>query len=110
MNLANKAGRIQHYLLEANPFKTVDSLSKLIENNLYLTDNKDIVIVNKPPGFILASCSCLIKFLKILFLINFYSNCTDKSNDTKNFIDIVKENIKKKLDWKTALRLPIVTE
>ena len=34
----------------------------------------------------------------------------DKTNDTKNFIPVLKENIKQKLNWKNALRIPIVTE
>lgn len=42
-----------HYLTKANPFKTVDSLSTLINENLTLTSNKDIAVLNKPPGFIL---------------------------------------------------------
>ena len=54
MNLAKKAGKIKHYLLESNPFKTIDSISKLIDDHLYLTDNKDLAILNKPPGLILA--------------------------------------------------------
>lgn len=60
MNLASKSGRIQHYLLESNPYKKIDSFSKLIENNLFQTQNKDIAIINKPPGLVLSSRIFLI--------------------------------------------------
>ncbi len=43
---------IQNYLFQANQYKSVDSLSKLISDHLYETTNKDIVVFNKPPGFV----------------------------------------------------------
>ena len=45
--------KIIHYFQQSNQFKTVESLSHLIENNLFTTKNQDIVLINKPPNFIL---------------------------------------------------------
>ena len=42
-----------HYLQNSNPFRTLDSLSNLINDNLILTENKNVAILNKPPGFVL---------------------------------------------------------
>ncbi len=44
--------QIGNYLAEANPFKTVASISKLVNEHLFETSNKDVVIFNKPPGFV----------------------------------------------------------
>jgi hypothetical protein len=41
-----------HYLKNANPFRTLDSLSNFMVDNLQLTENKDVVVLNKPPGFV----------------------------------------------------------
>lgn len=54
MNVAAQVSRA-HYLIRANPFKTVDSLSQLINQNLHLTKDENIALINKPPGFILSS-------------------------------------------------------
>lgn len=49
--------KIQHYFMDANPYKDVNSIAKLVTNHLHLTENhKDIVLLNKPPGFVLSSC------------------------------------------------------
>jgi hypothetical protein len=50
MNQTKKA--LTHYFNEVNPYKTVNSLSDLIHNNLiYNPDNKvQIAFLNKPPG------------------------------------------------------------
>lgn len=69
MNIAAQINRA-HYLFRANSFKTVDSLSELINQNLHLTKDKNIALLNKPPGFILSSNSfnfskTLFSFLKI---------------------------------------------
>ncbi|CAF0787290.1 unnamed protein product [Brachionus calyciflorus] len=87
MNLSAQTNRV-HYLIRANPFKTIDSIADFIDKNLYLTSNKDIALLNKPPGFVLS----------------------DKSKDTKYFIPVVKETIKQKLKWSNALRLPFLTD
>ena len=34
----------------------------------------------------------------------------DKGKDNKGFIPIICQNIKEKLNWSNALRIPIVTE
>ena len=54
MNAAAQTSR-SHYLIRANPFKTIESLSELINKNLFLTNDKNVAILNKPPGFILSS-------------------------------------------------------
>ncbi len=51
---------IQNYLFQANPCKNVDSISKLVSDYLYETDNKDIVVFNKPPGFVYLGIKRLI--------------------------------------------------
>ena len=52
---ASKAGsklKLKHYLLEANPYRTVDSLGDLIATHLrLLPKHKELAILNKPPGF-----------------------------------------------------------
>lgn len=77
-----------HYFNEANPFKTIDSLSVLINEHLTLTSDKNIAILNKTPGFVLL----------------------DKAKDPSGFIDIVVDNIKRKLNWENAYRVPLVTK
>jgi hypothetical protein len=52
MKLTGLLKNINNYLAEANPYKTVESISKLISDHIYETQNKDIVVFNKPPGFI----------------------------------------------------------
>ena len=85
---SKKLQNISHYFGDANPFTTVESLSKLISTSLFKTENKDIVVLNKPPNFIFK----------------------DKTKDTKGFLDILLENIRKNLNWEKSLRLPIVSE
>ena len=58
--------KIIHYFQQSNQFKTVESLSHLIENNLFTTNNKDIVLINKPPNFILKGWATL--FFTMLLL------------------------------------------
>lgn len=53
--IKNTQNKLKHYFLDANPYKDVNSLIKFIEENLYKTSNDNIVVVNKPPGFVLAS-------------------------------------------------------
>ena len=51
-----KQSKIFHnYLLEADPFKDINSIARLIDENLFETGNKDILVINKPPGFVLSS-------------------------------------------------------
>ena len=45
--------KFSHYFYQSNPFKTIESLSLFVENNLFKTQNKDIIVLNKPPNFIL---------------------------------------------------------
>jgi hypothetical protein len=56
---AVNTNKIFHYFQQSNQFKTVESLSHLIENNLFTTKNKDIVLINKPPNFILKGWATL---------------------------------------------------
>ena len=42
-----------HYLQNANPYKTIESLNSLLDNNLSLCENNNYAILNKPPGFAL---------------------------------------------------------
>ncbi len=51
--------KLFHYFHESNQFKTLESLTHLIEKNLFLTQNKDIALINKPPNFILKGFSRL---------------------------------------------------
>lgn len=44
-----------NYLLEVDQFKDVNSIARLIDENLFETSNKDILVINKPPGFVLSS-------------------------------------------------------
>lgn len=60
---------IKNYLLLANNFKDANSLTKFIDENLHETSMKDIVIVNKPPGFVLSS----IFFLQIFGFESIYN-------------------------------------
>ncbi len=46
---------IKHYFLDSNPYKTVDSVNTLLEERLFKTNNPEVVILNKPPGFQLSS-------------------------------------------------------
>lgn len=56
---------IKNYLLLANNFKDANSLTKFIDENLHETSMKDIVIVNKPPGFVLSSILFFFKYLDL---------------------------------------------
>lgn len=56
-----------HYFLNANPYKTIESLNKLLDQNLTLCKNGNYAILNKPPGFVL-----LGKFSHIVLS---YSKC-----------------------------------
>lgn len=67
MKLAVQSSRA-HYLARANPYKTIDSLSEFINNNLHLTSNKNVALINKPPGFVLSS-KIKINFLNHIKLI-----------------------------------------
>jgi hypothetical protein len=64
---------IKHYFLYANPYKTVDSVGKLLTDHLLPTNNPDIVFINKPPGFQLSSISfkCETSNQELLFKIKF---------------------------------------
>jgi len=55
MKITGLLRKINNYLTEANPYKTVESISKLISDHIYETSNKDLVILNKPPGFMYLS-------------------------------------------------------
>lgn len=48
---ARNIKKISHYFQDVNPYTTIDSLVKLIDENLYETSHKDIAVLNKPPGF-----------------------------------------------------------
>ena len=61
-NLAKKAIH-SHYFDKANPFKSVDSLNKLLDENLFVTNNPNIAILNKPPGFVLQGWQLIYKFI-----------------------------------------------
>ena len=50
------SAKVNHYFLNANPYKTVDSVKKLLSENLHpVSDLADLVILNKPPGLALSS-------------------------------------------------------
>ena len=53
MNNLAKRAIYPHYFDKANPFKSVDSLNQLLDENLFVTNNPNIAILNKPPGFVL---------------------------------------------------------
>ena len=50
----NFAKNFSHYFYDANPFRTIESLSTLIDHHIILNKEKTIALVNKPPGFILS--------------------------------------------------------
>ncbi len=49
---------IKHYFLDANPYRTADSVINLLEERLFKTDNPEVLVLNKPPGFQLSSNDC----------------------------------------------------
>jgi hypothetical protein len=51
--IIKKINQTNHYFYQSNPFKTIDSLSSLISDHVIQTDNKDLALLNKPPGFVL---------------------------------------------------------
>ena len=51
--ITKKLFQSNHYFYQSNPYKSVDSLSSLINDHLIQTDNKDLALLNKPPGFVL---------------------------------------------------------
>lgn len=77
-----------HYLQNANPYKTIESLNSLLDNNLSLCENNNYAILNKPPGFALLDT---------------------KKQDTIGLVNVLNENIKKRFGWDKSLRLPLVT-
>lgn len=70
MKLTGFIRNINTYLAEANPYKTIESISKLISEHVYESSNKDIVIFNKPPGFMYLGKLIIFLNLKRLVPVN----------------------------------------